>query len=100
MCLAGFNDIICAICWRTLADLTMLHSAIYLAVHAYSISFFLLLTENHYMISILGASNFYCVFLVISLTRIYYCQCCVTINCILFLCKKYIVDVLSSTEQS
>ena len=39
--------------------------------------------ENHCMVIILGACNFYCVFLVIRLTRMYYCQCCVTINVII-----------------
>ena len=49
-----------------------------------SISFFLSLPEIHYMFSILGACNFYCVFLVIRLTCMYYCQCCVKINFVIY----------------
>ena len=37
------------------------------------------------MVIILGAYNFYCVFLIIRLTRMYYCQCSVTIILSIFL---------------
>ena len=54
--------------------------------------FYLSLLKNHHMVSILGACNFYCVFLVIRLTRVYYCQCCVTINCIIYQLKISIIN--------
>ena len=94
MSLAGFNDIIlkpcmCAICWLTVGDLTRSHIVIHLTVHVYSISFFLSLPENHFMVIKLGACNFYCVLLVTRLNRMYYCKCRVTINCIILSWGKH-----------
>ena len=55
----------------------------------------ILMPENHYMVSILGTCNFYCAFFVIRLTRMYYCQCCVAINFIIYHMRK---DILIRTN--
>ena len=55
MSLVGFNDVILRpciyiICWRTVGDVTTLH--MHLAIQVHSISFFLSLLGNNYMVII------------------------------------------------